>query len=288
MIPDDHRKGDKMKFIEFEEAEISKAADLIPGEQRRLIAEKGADGGFAVMAGEYIGAAVWRAADEVGELLSLYVLPEARRLGAGTLMMESVVRQMRAAKLKDISFKYSDMYDRTALTPFFNDIGFETDVVDMPLGSATLKEIAEGLIKNKADKAEAVGECLYDLPKKDSNAINEELYKISGQDMSIYDVQWPGTYVIRDTDGGIMGAAFMREEREDILSLDYLFNNGSPKVLMGFLKKIVTRLDDHYGPDTRMEMLLATDEGEKLFESLIGDAEETYKVASCRQSLSVM
>ena len=273
-----------MKFIGFDDLEIKDIEFLLPSEQRSLVRRRLLRGGVVSMAREYVGSVVWRATDNGGELVNLFVLPEARRLGAGGILLESAVRQMRAASLSEIHFKYSDVSERTTLTPFFNDEGYKTFVRKMPLGSLTLGEITEALKSKKADKADPIGECLYDMTNKDRTAVCDELFKISGQDMNIYDDQWPGTYVIRDND--IEAAAFIREERENVISLDYLFSNGSPKILAGFLTMIVNRLNEHYDPDTTVEMLLATDEGVKLYESLFGEIDATYRVASCRQSLT--
>ncbi len=117
----------KMKFIGFEEAKDSDLESLFTREQMLLLKQQELKGGVCVMARQTVGAIAWQKKDDAGELRYLYVLPEARRLGAGSLLVESAVRQMRSAGLEEICFEYSDRFDRTSFTPFFNDIGYVTE-----------------------------------------------------------------------------------------------------------------------------------------------------------------
>ncbi len=277
-------KGGIMKFVDFGKAVMSDAAPLLPGEYQSLLKKKELRGGVAVMAGEYIGAVGWHPVKDTGELLSVYVLPEARRMGAGSLLLESAILQMRGAGLTALSFTYSDSFDRAFLTPFFNNTGFETNVIETPLGVLTLNEIFDALKAVGVDRSEEKGHCVAELHGKEREGVLEALAAMSGQDMSFYNRTWPGTYVVGN-DKKIEAAAFLHEEKDGVISVDYLVNNGSQKLLAEFLNMIMNRLKNHYRGDTVVEMLLATPESEKLYGSMFGSPEETYRIASCRQDI---
>ncbi len=276
-----------MKFKGFDKVSFEESAKFLPGEQVPLLKSKKLSGGLVYFVGEAVGEVAWVSSEEkkTGELLSIYVLPEARRLGAGGLLLMSAVKQMQKAGLTGISFKYNDTGDRATLTPFFNSVGFETEVNFLPLGRNSLLEIAEALAKKGIDKAALAGTSLYELTNKERADAREVLAKLSGQDMNIYDKAWPGTYVIRD-EKGIHAAAFMREESKDVLSLDYLVNKGSPKELAGLFDAMVKRLKIYYKDNVMVEMLLVSDASKKLYEAMFGEPEYNYRMAVCNQSFS--
>ena len=112
---------------------------------------------MAYFAQKLVGAVAWRPRDKTAELLSIYVAPEARRLGIGTDLLRDAVQNMKKAGCSEIHFKYSEYGDRTALTPFFNNIGFETDVDEMLLGKKPLSEIIADAGKKGVGKAKGEG-----------------------------------------------------------------------------------------------------------------------------------
>ncbi|MCR5251294.1 MAG: GNAT family N-acetyltransferase [Lachnospiraceae bacterium] len=276
-----------MRYRSLDEMDKERIRKLFPEELALPIAKGELRGGVACFAGEPAAAAAWRRdkEEDYGELLSLYVLPEARRLGLGSALLSAIVREMRDDKRKGISFRYGDQADRSALTPFFNDRGFETTVTEMPLGRVSLREIRDAFAKKGFDRLPDGGVCVFDLPKPERLEIRKELTALSGEDEDEYDREWPGCYVIRDGKK-LRSVVFLREEREGVLSLDHLFHNGNPKELTGLLGAAVKRMLTHYPEDMMIEMLLATQQGEKLYTGLFGEARYGYRMASCRQSFA--
>ena len=278
-----------MRYRSLEEMNKEALRKLFPPELMLPISRGDLKGGVACFAGEPAAAAAWRRDKEegYGELLSFYVLPEARRLGIGSALLSAVIKEMGEDHRKGISFRYSEYADRTALTPFFNDRGYETVVQEMPLGRLTLGEIRDHFAGKGFDKLEKSGCCVYELPKKDRIAVREKLEQISGQPADEYDREWPGSYALYEN-GKLKAALFLREEREGVLSLDYLFSNGNAREMTGLLAGAAKRLLKHYPEDTGMEMLLSTDQGRKLYEGLFGKTKKGYRIASCRQSFAVV
>lgn len=276
-----------MIIRDFDVASGDEAVRFLPTEYHSAFNRKELSGAVAYFAGRPVGGVAWKRADKTGELLNLYVAPEARRLGVGTGLLGQAVMDMQHEGLEEIHFKYSDYGDRTALTPFFNDSGFYTDVDELPLGKRTLGQVREAISKKGVDKAGNEGVCLFDLDGRKKAAVRDQLTKVCGVDLDIYDRQWPGVYVITD-DTKVRTAAFLREEDEKRLSLDYLYNTGSPKDLACLLEKMSERVAGHYPDDTEIEMLLATEAGQKLYEAMFGEADDTFRMASCRQSFELI
>ncbi|MCR5097878.1 MAG: GNAT family N-acetyltransferase [Lachnospiraceae bacterium] len=272
-----------MIIRDFKTASAEEAIINLPAEYHSAFKKKELSGAVAYFAGKPVGTVAWKKADDAaGELLSLYVAPEARRLGIGTGLLGYSVIEMQKAGLKEIKFKYSDYGDRTSLTPFFNDSGFETDVDEMPLGRMKLSDIRTAAKKKGIDKARDEGDCIFDLDGKVKAAARNALSQVCGVDLDIYDRQWPGTYVLMDGNN-VKTAAFLREEDDNLISLDYLLNSGSPENLASLIEKILNRISEHYSDDTEVEMLLATGSGAKLYEAMFGKTHATYRMASCRQ-----
>lgn len=276
-----------MVIKNFDVASGDEAIRFLPTEYHSAFKKNLLSGAVAYFAGRPVGEVAWKKADETGELLSIFVAPEARRLGAGTGLLGQAILDMQNDGLKEIHFKFGDYGDRTALLPFFNDSGFYTDVDELPLGKKTISEIRDAIYKKGVDKAGEEGVCLFDLDGMEKAAVRNALFEVCGIDLDIYDRQWPGTYVILE-DKKVRAAAFLREENDKCLSLDYLFNHGSPKDLACLMENIIKRVSEYYPDDTVVEMLLATSSGEKLYEAMFGEADSTFRMASCRQSFDLL
>ena len=278
-----------MKYTNLKEAAYKDVEALLPPELLKRFEKKELFGGVCSLADELVGAVAWRKDEEekAGEVLSIFVKPEARRLGAGSFLVSNIAREMIHEKCKEIRFTYSEYGDRTALTPFFNEIGYETEVSMIPLGRMTLWELNDAMIKKGITKVAGDAACLYEIEKTERMKLREELSRVSGQDINSYDKELPGTYVV--TDGSkIKAALFVSEEKSGILSLDYLYGNGSPKDIASIMKTAVMRLLTHYDRETVCEMLLATEAGRNLYEGMFGEAEYSYRVASCSQAFGVL
>ena len=273
-----------MKYISFEHADHRMVSALVPPELLPGISKNEIAGGVAEFAGDACGAVAWNKhqKDSVGMIRSIYVRPEDRRLGVGTFLMVNAVREMGKKKCEGIRFTYSEYGERTALTPFFNEIGYETEVSLVPLGKKTLWELNEAMEKKGITKLAGDASCLYEMEKTERVRIREELYAVSGQDMDYYDKELPGTYVVTDGDN-IKAALFVSEEPSGNISLDYLYGNGSPKDIASIMKTAVMRLLTHYDRDTVCEMLLATEAGKNLYTGMFQKPNFAYRIAECDQ-----
>ena len=273
-----------MNIMSFDEVSAQEAVSFLPADYFYLFKKNELKGAVAYFAKRLVGAVAWKAKDKTAELLSIYVAPEARRLGVGTDLLQDAVQNMKKAGCSEIHFKYSEYGDRTSLAPFFNNNGFETDVDEIPLGKKPLSEMIAGVGKKGVDKAKGEGACIFEMDGREKAAAKNALTEMSDQDIDIYDKQWPGTYVIMDG-AKVLTAAFLREEGEGTISIDYLFNSGTSKDLASLLRRIIERIGDHYPGDTEVEMLLATESGEKLYEAMFGKADSFFRMAVCNQSI---
>lgn len=233
-----------------------------------------------------VGAAIWRNDEdsELGTLLSLYVLPEARLLGAGTFLLESVVEEMKKAHKKGLSFKYVNSGDRSLLTDFFASVGVDNYIEEVPIGRTTIKEAVK-VIAEKGEGVNKSGSKASDLSVKDKAAAIKWLNKVSaGRAGEYFSKKLESYFVVRDEK--VKSALILSEESENVISLDYAFSE-NPMDLLGLLKSALSDVAKSHPSDTVIEMLLSTDSGLKLFEKLFGETEGAIEVVSSTQNLDI-
>ncbi len=229
------------------------------------------------------GAAAWVEVpgDSYGRLVSLFVPPEFRDLDVGHVLLQEVIMEMGGAKKEGISFRYQEEGDRKTLTPFFNVFGFQTDVTDIPLGQVTLKD-AKKRIDETFKNIDEAGVTIQSLRGEDRRMVADHIRGISGLDPSEYLNGSPDSFVILE-DKKIKGLLLFSLQEDWTLNLDYFFSR-NPKDMAGMLKNAITQLLNDFNSNTNVEMLLTTQEGQKLYNGLFGEPGMTVRVAECRQS----
>ena len=258
-------------------------SEMIPGDLDEILFQKNIHSFGAVFAETPVGAVVWSEDEEdsYGRLMSIFVAPEARRLGVGTFLLEAVAKEMEAAGKEGITFKYSESGERRLLTLFFNISGFETDSFELPVGRISFLEAAKALKALPGSEKEA-GTPVSKLAVKDRNALLTWIRKMSPENATEYSVMRPESFAVLDG-GEVKGALLFSKEDESTLSLDYAYSS-DPKSLIGMLILALKTLAADYSKDTVIEMLLATDSGRGLYEKLFGPTEFFCKITECRQS----
>ena len=257
---------------------------VIPAELVDFLSSKDVHFVGAEFAMSAVGAAIWRndEGSDCGTLLSLYVLPEARLLGVGTFLLESVVEEMVKAHKKRLAFKYVDSGDRSLLTEFFASVGTDTYIEEVPVGRTTIKEAVK-VIAEKGEGVNRSGSRASDLDVKDKAAAIKWLNKVSDGRAGEYFGKKPESYfVVRDEK--VKSALVISRESENVISLDYAYSE-NPLDLLGLLKNALSDVAKAYPSDTAIEMLLSTESGQKLFEKLFGETTGTMRVISCSQEI---
>ncbi|MCR5278234.1 MAG: GNAT family N-acetyltransferase [Lachnospiraceae bacterium] len=257
--------------------------DMIPSDLEDLLFQKNVHAFGAVFAETPVGAVIWAdtEGDTYGRLLSLFVVPEARRLGVGTYLLETVASDMVDAGKEGIAFKYNESGDRRFLTLFFNIVGFETDTSDVPVGRVTFGDAARALKDLPGIETEA-GIPVSHLAGKEKAVLHNWISRMSPENASIYMRTKPDSFAVID-DGEVKGALLFRKEDEETISLDYAYSS-NPRSLIGMLSLALKTIAPECTKDTRLEMLLATDAGRGLYEKLFGPTEYFMRIAECRQN----
>ena len=274
-----------MRYRQIGKDELAAWSETLPREYFPLIRDGRARAGGVEFVGINAGSIVWMHDEKEGSarLLAIDVLPEARRMGIGTELIREAVKEMNEEKLSAVECAYGEYQDRVTLRPFLNACGLQTDLREMPLGRVSLKEAGEKL-KEKGLLKESRGCGLRRLPMEERRKAREAIDAVSGGSGAAYDREKPECYVIFN-DGKMVSAALFSEERKGVISLDYLYNEGSPAGLAGLLATALSELAQEYPEDTAIEMLLTTEQGQKLYEGLFGEARECYRLAVCSQEI---
>ena len=275
-----------MQYKPINKDDLAAWSKTLPREYIPLIKDGLARAGGMEFVGINAGSVVWTHDGKEGcaRLLSIDVLPEARRMGIGTELIREAVKEMAAENLSTVECSYGEYQDRVTLRPFLNACGLQTDLREMPLGRVSLKEAGE-ILWEKGFMKEKRGCGLRRLPMEDRRKAREGIDSVSGGLGAYYDREKPECYVLF-RDGKMISAILLSEERKGVISLDYLYNEGGPAALAGLLATALSELSREYPKDTKLEMLLATEQGRKLYEGLFGEATDHYRMAVCRQEIA--
>ncbi len=274
-----------MRYESIDKDNIKLYAGMIPVETEPLIFHKKTHAYAAVFAESPVGAAVWSESDKdgYGRLLSLFVLPEARRMGIGSFLLETVMGKMIELGMEGIVCRYSDSGDRALLTPFFNELGIETNVASVPLGRVSLLEAAKA-VRNIPGAGKETGISSAKLTGREKNSVCRWIEELSGEDPIEYLNGNSESFFVLEGDS-VKSALLFRREDEETLSLDYALSS-DPKTLIGLLSHALRVYAGHYPKETRIDMLLATESGFGLYKKLFGDTDLVARVAECRQNFS--
>lgn len=273
----------KMDVVKITGENIAEYANMIPME---YMAEVG-NGDLPAIGGIFddtpAGVIVWKT-DKDNEkvvLLSLFVLPEYRRLGVASMLLS----QLRD---RSISFSYTAIDDRAELEPFFEAVGFDTERIDYPLGHLTLSFAEEALKQDKYSSVGVAGAKYSELGREQKRLVAEWLSQNFEQSIFSYSGNIAPSVFLIDKDA-VYGCALLREEEKGHVEIDLVhYDRDNKKELIAMLNKTLSELSASHTPDTEIEMLLTTEEGKSLYEGLFGECEDSFAVISgTNQQVSV-
>ena len=236
----------------------------------------------AKLAGRVVGAAVWEAPDEkkLGTLHSIYVAPEARRLGTGTELLRALTEKIEENGLEGLEFSYVAEGDRLTLSPFFEKYKVELDISPCELGSVTLKEVLEAMTKKNIKAQNASGKRLSEIPKSEYPVIDKWMHRHIGECVTDYLSLGSAGYISMNN-GNVESALLFSTEFEGVLNLTYAYAaKGSEVKLPGLMALAVLDLTRNPFADITIEMLLVNEASRKLYEGLFGPA--PFKVSVVR------
>ena len=220
------------------------------------------------------GAVVWKEPEdeEYGTLFSLYVAPEARRLGVGTELLRRMLEKTRAKNIPGLLFTYVFEGDRMGLSPFFDKYKVTMETETCPLGSVTIKEVLEAMVKKNIKESKADGIKLSDLRKQDYAVVDKWIYEHIHERLADYMTNGSWGYM-SIKDGKVKTALLFSMEFVGTINLSFAFAaQGSEAKLPELMALAVSNLVRDYHADTVIEMLLVNEQSKKLYEGLFGDA----------------
>lgn len=264
-----------MKIIPLEKDSLSDWEKFLPEE---IVAELMDTDGHMHAAGvtflrEPQGAIAWEEKGDEWILHSIYISPISRRLGLGSELVSYLTENMATKGVERLSVTYDPQEERVTLRPFLINLGFMVEPYELTLGVTTLKEAAEALQKYDGFQKSSNCKPLHQLSQSERELCNQWLLEKTGVSIKHYLGMIPESFVLM-REHLVAGMMLMREQSEEI-SLDYCW--ASPDASGGFLSMAalaVASLKKLYPGNTRMEMILSTDQAEKLYSHLLGEKRE--------------
>ena len=233
----------------------------------------------AIFLGKPQGALVWEPGQPEGTVHSIYVRPAARRLGLATALVAELGEEMARAGCNRVWLTYARQGARTLLDPFLLQAGFSLAAETFPLGTATLEETADALARQRITPRSGGCATLEELTKGERFRFSGWLREQTGLSLYHYVEQGPASYVLMDRETP-QGALLFRGGPEG-LSLDYCWvASGRPSALAKLLARAIGDLCRHYPPETPLDMILSTPQGEGLYTHLLG--QPTHTITLCR------
>lgn len=263
-----------MKCFRIKQEQLFEYMVFFPKEMLPLLTGKNQDLHFigVEFLGEPYGALIWEKTVVGGILHSIYVKPMGRRLGLGKAMMRELSVQMVKERCAELTFTYEEWDERVSLTPFFTACGAFLKMSEMPLGVTSLGEAAEKLKNHGVVYTDERCRPVYRLTPSELLVCEKWLLHELAVPLRRYEEKRPASYVILE-DGVLKGAMLLREY-DGKIGLEYCWNgSGQPLVLVQLFSAVVAELSRQYTPDTPIEMVLASTQGEQLFRKLIGNAD---------------
>ena len=218
------------------------------------------------------GALVWEE-DEQGVVLeSIYVRPQARRLGLGKALIQRFLQETWREG-REIRISYVEEGERRLLTPFLENSGFFIDTAAFPAGAVTLRRLNGELLPQLGTNRSGIRP-LHQLSARERGVCEKWLKEQLALPMQPYLSAEPASFAaIRG--GEVQGAVLLRREEKGI-ALDYCWiMQSNPIVLAKLLACAIEHLDELYAPETMVRMTLSTTQAQALFERLFGQTEET-------------
>lgn len=210
---------------------------------------------------------------EKNRLLSIYVSPEARRLGIGTALL-------LAASKKSLSFRYEATGDRITLEPFLEALDIDYQRYDYPVGVMPLEKALEDLFRAKIDQLQPQGALYEDLSREGKKCALKWLQDVCAEEAYLY-TQKDSPSIFLMNEEKVQGALLLSMQEEGLLSVDYVYcMKGSNTLLGGMLCKEMELLRKSFPKETELSMAMTTKAGEELYEKLFGDPVGTVAMIS--------
>lgn len=219
------------------------------------------------------GAIVWEEKEDEWLLHSIYIPPVSRRLGLGSELVSYVTEKMADKNVERLSVLYDPRGERVTLTPFLRNCGFMVEPYELALGVTTLQEVTASLRAYDDFRGSRRCRPLHQLSQSERELCGQWLLEKTGENIRHYLEKSPESFVLM-RDHTVAGMMLFREQ-SGVISLDYCWI--SPDVTDGFFTmaaEAIDSLNDCYSGDTGMEMVLSTDQAEKLYSHLLGEKRE--------------
>ena len=220
------------------------------------------------------GALVWGETVQGAEIRSLYIRPDARRLGLGSALLRCLWRELQKKQSDgaELLISYIEDGERSLLTPFLAESGFLMEQARFPQGEVTLAQLQETLLP-RLGGARGNVKPLYQLLPKFQRICAQWLKEQLGAQLTPYLGKRPESFIFIEKDE-VQGAALLREQ-ENAISLDYCYvKTNQPQTLALLFSQAITHLGTLYAPDTQIRMTLSTPQAQKLYEKLFGTAKQ--------------
>lgn len=216
-----------------------------------------------------VGAVCWEETPSEWSLQSIYVTPDARRLGLGYELLAELIRRMREKGAQSLYAAYEPTSDRATLTPFLINVGFLTDTLELPLGKTTLGNAADALRQHGADQKTVSYQTLSQLGRRDRFFCDKWLMEQTGEHLSHYIGGTIDSLVIMDKNE--IQAILLLSEEHSTIRLEYCWiDRDHMYVFLPLLYAAIERLSVRYPKETGLEMLLSNDQVTQLYTRLLG------------------
>lgn len=226
------------------------------------------------------GALCWEENGKEWVLQSIFIHPEYRHLRLGSELVAYLSEEMKKKNCGQLSVSYEQEGEREILTPFLQRCGFMMETMAIPLGVTTLEKVIEVLKKMDAfRKKKGRIRTIDQLSKRERYLCNEWLLQEIGESISSYVQERPASYVILKEDE-LTGILLFSEQQQGI-SLDYCWVRQD--CMVNFFPLLAVAANDffgHYPRDTRIEMILSTEQVQSLYSRLLG--EEREQIILCK------
>lgn len=230
------------------------------------------------------GAVCWEEKEDEWILNSIYIHPKSRHLGLASELIAALSEKMQNKNCQNLSVSYEQAGERETLTPFLCRRGFMIETMELPLGVTTLEKVIAVLKKNDAfRKKKGRIRTLDQLSKRERYLCNEWLLQEIGESISSYVQELPASYVIMNEDE--LTGILLFSEQQHAISLDYCWVRQD--CMVNFFPMLAVAANDfygHYPVDTRIEMILSTEQVQNLYSRLLG--EEREAVILCKGHFS--
>ena len=261
---------------------IAEYASFIPKEVYRYINEGSCRVTGVRLFNEPCGAAVWRKENSgnTGKLLSIYVDPPCRRIGAGKILLDRVRDEIEEEGISDLRFIFPFTGDRRSLVPFFEDMDVETVCFTFPFGRINLQDVINALQDKGLEKAKPCGKAVHELNNLEKTVLQRWLLVSFLEDLKNFTGKNPPSFVHIEGDS-LRAALLFTGEKEGILSLDYVYEK-DVKSLMGLFSMATDRLSEIYPAKTVIEVMLTNSNSVSLYGSLFGEPGEQITICNGR------